>query len=93
MTSLLENPDTGTDELIEFWERAWVGRMSEVLDRLEGSDLPEDEKLAAEEIGVVWDKVGPEPPEPRPEEIGNPYEKDMIEYWLHELRKIEEECQ
>ncbi|KAI1061267.1 hypothetical protein LB506_011591, partial [Fusarium annulatum] len=56
MTSLLENPDTGTDELIEFWERVWVGRMSEVLDRLEGCDLPEDEKLAPEEIGVVWDK-------------------------------------
>ncbi|CVK85069.1 uncharacterized protein FMAN_01987 [Fusarium mangiferae] len=93
MTSLLENPDTGTDELIEFWERAWVGRMSEVLDRLESSDLPEDEKLAAEEIGVVWDKVGPEPPEPRPEEIGNPYGRYMTEYWLYELRKIEEECQ
>ncbi|CZR32043.1 uncharacterized protein FPRO_02076 [Fusarium proliferatum ET1] len=93
MSSVLENPDTGTDELIEFWERAWVGRMSEVLDRLEGCDLPEDEKLAAEEIGVVWDKVGPEPPEPRPDEIGNPYDKDMVEYWLYELRKIEEECQ
>ncbi|KLP00030.1 uncharacterized protein FFMR_02101 [Fusarium fujikuroi] len=93
MTSVLDNPDTGIDELVGFWERAWVGRMSEVLDRLEGCDLPEDEKLAAEEIGVVWDKVGPEPPEPRPEEIGNPYDKDMIEYWLYELRKIEEECQ
>ncbi|KLO93492.1 Uncharacterized protein LW93_13104 [Fusarium fujikuroi] len=93
MTSALENPDTGTDELIDFWERTWFGRMSKVLDSLEGCDLPEDEKLAAEEIGVVWDKVGPEPPEPRPEEIGNPYEMDMIEYWLYELRKIEEECQ
>ncbi|KAF5616056.1 ankyrin repeat-containing protein [Fusarium sp. NRRL 25303] len=93
MTSLLENPDTGTDELIDFWERIWVGRMGEVIDRLEGSDLPEDEKLAAEEIGVVWDKVGPEPPEPRPEEIGNPYGRYTIEYWLYELRKIEEECQ
>ncbi|RBA12698.1 hypothetical protein FPRO05_04148 [Fusarium proliferatum] len=93
MTSLLEDPDTGTDELIDFWERTWVDRMSEVLDRLEGCDLPEDEKLAAEEIGVVWDKVGPEPPEPRPEETGNPYDKNMMEYWLYELRKIEEECQ
>lgn len=93
MTSVLENPDTGTNELIDFWERTWVGRMSEVLDRLEGCDLPEDEKLEAEEIGVVWNKAGPEPPEPRPEEIGNPYKKDMIEYWLYELRKIEEECQ
>ncbi|KAG4264788.1 hypothetical protein FPRO03_00072 [Fusarium proliferatum] len=93
MTSVLENPDTGTDELIDFWERTWVERMSEVLDCLEGSDLPEDEKLAAEEIGVVWDKVGPEPPEPRPEELENPYRMYMIEYRLYELRKIEEECQ
>ncbi|VTT72410.1 unnamed protein product [Fusarium fujikuroi] len=93
MTSLLENPDTGTDELIDFWERTWVGRMSEVLDRLEGSDLPEDEKLAAEEIGVVWDKIGPEPPRPDPQEMGNPYRANMIEYWLYKLRKIEEERQ
>ncbi|RKL36650.1 hypothetical protein BFJ72_g8199 [Fusarium proliferatum] len=93
MTSVLENPDTGTDEIIEFWERAWVGRMSEVLDRLEGCDLPEDEKLAAEEIGVVWDKVGPEPPTPDPKEMGNPYPSITIEHWLYKLRKIEEECQ
>ncbi|KAF5540188.1 ankyrin repeats (3 copies) domain-containing protein [Fusarium phyllophilum] len=93
ITSLLEDPDIKTYKLMDFWEHTWVGRMSEVLYHLEGSDLTEDEKLVAEEIGVVWDKVGPEPPEPGPKEMGNPYQRDMVEYWLYELRKIEEECQ
>jgi hypothetical protein len=89
VTSILEDPDKGIDDLINFWERTWVGRMSEVLDRLEGSDLPEDERRGAEEIGVVWNKLGPEPPG----EMGNPYRNSTIEFWLYELRKIEEECQ
>ncbi|KAF5713071.1 ankyrin repeat-containing protein [Fusarium mundagurra] len=93
ITSLLEDPDIETHRLMDFWEQTWVGRMSDVLDHLEGSALTEDEKRAAEEIGVVWDKVGPEPPEPDPKEKGNPYQRNMIEYWLYELRKIEEECQ
>ncbi|KAF5639666.1 ankyrin repeat-containing protein [Fusarium sp. NRRL 52700] len=89
MTSLLEDPDAGTDELINFWKSTWVHRMTEVLVRLESSDLPEDERRAAEEIGVVWDNVGPEPPV----DMGNPHKRDELEYWLYELRKIEEECQ
>ncbi|ENH75760.1 hypothetical protein FOC1_g10003924 [Fusarium oxysporum f. sp. cubense race 1] len=88
ITSILEDPDRGIRDLIDFWEKTWVGRISEVLYRLEGSDLLDDERLAAEEIGVVWDKVGPE----LPGEMGNPYQSSTIEYWLYELRKIEEEC-
>ncbi|KAH7219660.1 hypothetical protein DER44DRAFT_761358 [Fusarium oxysporum] len=89
ITSILEDPDKGIRDLINFWERTWVGRISEVLYRLEGSDLLDDERRAAEEIGVIWDKVGPE----LPGEMGNPYQSSTIDYWLYELRKIEEECQ
>ncbi|KAF5633875.1 ankyrin repeats (3 copies) domain protein [Fusarium tjaetaba] len=88
ITSILEDPEKDVRDLIYFWERTWVRRMVEVLDILEGDDLPEDERRGAEEIGVVWDNVGPEPPVV----MGNPYHKFTIEYWLYELRKIEEEC-
>ncbi|TXC03302.1 hypothetical protein FocTR4_00000113 [Fusarium oxysporum f. sp. cubense] len=89
ITSILKDPERGIRDLINFWERIWVGRMSEVLCHLEGSELPDDERRAAEEIGVVWGKVGPDPPG----EMENPYQSSTIEYWLYELRKIEEECQ
>ena len=86
---ILQDPDRGITDLISFWKRTWVGRMSEVLDRLEGSDLPEDERRGAEEIGVVWDKVRPEPPRV----IGNPYRSTMLDFWMYELEKIEAEGQ
>lgn len=89
ITSIFEDPDKGIRDLINFWERTWVSRISEVLCRLEGSDLLDDERRAAEEIGVIWDKVGPE----LPGEMGSPYQSSPIDYWLYELRKIEEECQ
>ncbi|KAJ4253410.1 hypothetical protein NW762_010568 [Fusarium torreyae] len=53
ITSIFEGPERGLCGVIDFWTQTWVGLMSEVLDRLEGSDFPEDERLAAEEIGVV----------------------------------------
>ncbi|KAF5254430.1 hypothetical protein FANTH_688 [Fusarium anthophilum] len=94
ITSILEDPDKGVRDLVYFWEIIWVSRMSEVLDRLEGSELPEEERLGAEEIGVVWDNGRPEPPtKMRNTEMGNPYLISTIEHWLYELRKIEEECQ
>ncbi|KAF4432637.1 hypothetical protein FACUT_8325 [Fusarium acutatum] len=73
ITSILEDTDKGVRDLIYFWKIIWVSLMSEVLDRLEESDLTEDERLAAEEFGVVWNKVGPEPPEPGPGKTDNPY--------------------
>ncbi|KAI7759319.1 hypothetical protein LZL87_008696 [Fusarium oxysporum] len=92
MTPILQDPNKGVHDLIYFRKRTWTGRMSEVVDHLEGNDLLDDERRGAEEFGVVWDKVGPEPPEPSGE-TGNPYLITMIEFWLYELRKIEEECQ
>ncbi|KAF5574852.1 ankyrin repeat-containing protein [Fusarium pseudoanthophilum] len=57
ITSILEDPEQGLRDLIYFWERTWVRRMVEVLNILEGDDLPEDERRRAEEIGVMWDNV------------------------------------
>ncbi|KAI8628988.1 hypothetical protein F5Y19DRAFT_435768 [Xylariaceae sp. FL1651] len=38
----------------EFWMRCWLPRVTEVLDSLDGDDLTEDERSAAEAVGVVW---------------------------------------
>ncbi|KAF5548236.1 ankyrin repeat-containing protein [Fusarium mexicanum] len=89
LTAILQDPTKGVCDITHFWQRTWVGRMSVVLCHLEGSDLPLDEKLAAEEIGVVWNKAGPE----LHAEIETPHYGSAIEYWLSELRKIEEQCQ
>jgi hypothetical protein len=86
---IFQGPDQGFTSLAAFWQRTWVGRMSEVLDRLEGSDLPDDERRGAEEIGVVWDKPRPE----SPGVIGNPHRTTTLDFWMYELEKIEAECQ
>ncbi|OAA44722.1 hypothetical protein BBO_04205 [Beauveria brongniartii RCEF 3172] len=89
LIAILQDPDRGNTDLTNFWERTWVGRMTEILDRLEGSDLPDDERRAAEEIGLVWDKFRPK----SPEVIGNPHRTTTLDFWMYELEKIEEECQ
>ncbi|RYP45967.1 hypothetical protein DL768_007749 [Monosporascus sp. mg162] len=89
LIAILQDPDRGITDLIGFWKRTWVGRIKEVLDRLKRSDLTDDERRGAEEIGVVWDKMGPEPPKV----IGNPYRRTTLDHWMYELEKIEAECQ
>ncbi|KAK3297421.1 uncharacterized protein B0H64DRAFT_392114 [Chaetomium fimeti] len=84
--AILQGPIGGVDGVIRFWKRTWVNRMREVLAGLARDDLASDAKRAAEDIGVVWDK--PKPPKPR----DNPYRKDTLEHWMHELEKIEAEC-
>ncbi|RYP92826.1 hypothetical protein DL770_000997 [Monosporascus sp. CRB-9-2] len=85
--AILQDPDREIADLIAFWEHTWVSRMREVLDRLKSSDLGDDERRGAEEIGVVWDR--PQPPKVR----DNPYKKDTLDHWMYELEKIEAECQ
>ncbi|RYP06294.1 hypothetical protein DL765_009565 [Monosporascus sp. GIB2] len=89
LIAILQDADRGIPDLTGFWKRTWVRRMREVLDHLEGSDLTDDERRRAEEIGVVWDKVGPKPPRA----IGNPYRRNTLDHWLYELEKVEAECQ
>ncbi|KAH6641013.1 hypothetical protein F5144DRAFT_562295 [Chaetomium tenue] len=84
--AILQGPIPGVDGVVRFWKETWVRRMRDVLYRLQGDDLTEDEKRGAEEIGVVWDR-------PRPlEEKGNPYDSATLEHWMYELEKIEAEC-
>ncbi|KAM3492969.1 hypothetical protein MY3957_003806 [Beauveria namnaoensis] len=87
LIAILQDPDR--INLTDFWERTWTGRMTEVQDRLNGSDLRDDQRRTAEEIGVVWDKPRPEPSEV----IGNTHRPNTLDYWMYELEKIEAECQ
>jgi hypothetical protein len=88
VTAILQDPNRGVSEVIRFWKRTWVSRMREVLARLHSNDLADDEKRAAEEVGVVWDR-----PQRPPEVRGNPYTRDTLEHWLYELEEIKAECQ
>jgi len=87
--TILQDPKQGVEGVMHFWEGTWVTRMSEVLDRLESDDLADDEKRAAEEIGVVWDRpIKPPGVDERPE---NPHDRESPEHWMYELEKIEAE--
>lgn len=87
--AVLQDPKQGVEGVIRFWNKTWVTRMSEVLNRLESDDLADDEKRGAEDIGVVWDR--PKPPEVS-EGPENPYDEESPEYWMYELEKIKAEC-
>ena len=76
-------------DLIDFWERTWPCQMRKVLNSLEGSDLGDEERRKAEEIGVIWDEPRPE----APKVVGNPYKNNTLDHWIYELEKIEAECQ
>jgi hypothetical protein len=91
LIAILQDPDQGIDDLLDFWQGTWLSRMENVLESLKGNDLTEDEKRGAEDIGVKWHNMGPEPQ--RPEVIQNPYDRRTLEHWMYELEKIEAECQ
>ena len=83
---ILQDANQAVADVISFWKRTWVNRMRDVLDRLNGNDLEDDKRRAAEEIGVKW--YGPRPPKVR----DNPHKKHTIEHWRHEMEKIMAEC-
>lgn len=95
ITAIFHDSDQGVLDLIDFWERTWTRRMWEILDCLEGDDLGDQERRKAEEIGVVWDEPRPETPKmvSSPKVVENPYENNTLDHWMHELEKIEAECQ
>ncbi|GAM37334.1 hypothetical protein TCE0_023r07174 [Talaromyces pinophilus] len=86
--AIYQGPRWKVSDLIDFWEHTWARRMREILDRLEGGDLGDEESHKAEEIGVIWD----EPRHKAPKAAGNPYGKDTLDHWIYELEKIEAEC-
>jgi hypothetical protein len=87
---ILQDPDRGLDDLVDFWERTWLGRVLELQQHLDRNDVSDDERQRGEEIGVVWDQ--PSPPEP-PKRSSNPFDKKTLDHWVFELEKIEAECQ
>lgn len=93
LTKILQDPNLSIVHITKFWAHTWVDRMTEVLEKLEGDSLTVDEKRGAEEIGVVWKPLGPEPPDPSTPEIpGNPYDRSTIDHWMYEVYKIEAAC-
>ncbi|KAI1271758.1 hypothetical protein F5Y07DRAFT_404106 [Xylaria sp. FL0933] len=68
----------------EFWMNRWLPLITETLDNLDGDDLTEEERSAAEAIGVVW---GPRPAEVVREESNN-LRRYSPEWTMKELEKI-----
>ena len=51
---ILARAESDATEMIRFWEERWAKRMKEEIDKLDGSDLSNDQKSAAEDLGVIW---------------------------------------
>lgn len=86
VTNIHCGPDWKVEDMIAFWEHEWLPRMVEVLEELRADRLSDEERRAAEEIGVVWDK-----PQPLPQASRNPFKYVSLEYWIYELNEIEAE--
>ncbi|AEO69060.1 792b4b44-d3df-438b-909a-0ff499880675 [Thermothielavioides terrestris] len=69
LTAILQDRDRGITGLLDFWRHTWANRMTQVEKELCGNQLSDDERRAAEEIGVVWDR-------PPPLEEGQLYKSD-----------------
>ncbi|KAI0186443.1 hypothetical protein EV127DRAFT_438992 [Xylaria flabelliformis] len=86
--SRIANEDRGGAPLIvndpeEFWMHRWLPRITETLEGLDGNNLTEEERSAAEAIGVVW---GPQLAQVVETEIGPAYRSP--EYVMREVEKI-----
>ncbi|RYP37240.1 hypothetical protein DL767_003059 [Monosporascus sp. MG133] len=68
----------------EFWTGYWCDRMEEVLDDLNGATISDEERLAAERIGVRWD----DEPDYEPDEESDEEEKRDIKYWYRLIDEI-----
>ncbi|RYP03007.1 hypothetical protein DL765_010632 [Monosporascus sp. GIB2] len=79
---ILEQETTETIAALgEFWTGYWCDRMEEVLDDLNGATISDEERLAAESIGVRWD----DEPEDEPDEE---WDKEDIKYWYRRIDEI-----
>ena len=73
-----------TETFSDFWRSIWMGRIEEVLEKLDGCNLSDAEIRGAEEIGVRWCS-----PPPIEEVDGrNPYAGGSIEWYFFELDQI-----
>lgn len=82
---IIEESSEDRSILVDFWDSYWLVRMKEELEKLDGSELTESERRAAEEIGVQWCE-----PTDDEEEIveGNPFSSLTMAHWYYELDSI-----
>ncbi|OTB04764.1 hypothetical protein M426DRAFT_151662 [Hypoxylon sp. CI-4A] len=71
----------GCQSFPDFWMTCWIARVKEVLDKLDGDKLTDEERKGAEDIGVRWC-------EPVLEKQKRPYNIRSLEYYMHELDLI-----
>ncbi|RYP62588.1 hypothetical protein DL771_009667 [Monosporascus sp. 5C6A] len=64
----------------EFWTGYWCNRMEEVLDDLNGATISDEERLAAERIGVRWDD--------EPDDESDEEDRSDIKYWYRRIDEI-----
>ncbi|RYP43503.1 hypothetical protein DL768_009891 [Monosporascus sp. mg162] len=78
---ILEQETTETlAALGEFWTGYWCHRMEEVLDDLNSATISDEERFAAERIGVRWDDG--------PDYESDEEEKRDIKYWYRRMDEI-----
>lgn len=54
---------------VSFWHDRWLPRMQNVLESIESGEIEKPDRLAAEDIGVVWDKQDSEKGKEREEDF------------------------
>lgn len=77
----------GPYDFIAFLEGYWSHRMKEVPEDIDGDDVCEEERRAAEEIGVTWKKESTSDST----NSENPYNINMPEHWFYKLDQIARE--
>lgn len=77
----------GPHDFIAFLEGYWSHRMKEVIEDIDGDYVCEEERRAAEEIGVTWKKESASDST----NSENPYDITMPEHWFYKLDQIASE--
>ena len=79
VTRIFEQDDTDViGYMKQFWTGYWRDRIEEVLSKLDGNDLSDEEKRGAEGIGVKWNAQSMSPEE----------DKTNIQYWFRYIEEI-----
>lgn len=82
VTRILEQDDADIiGDIKQFWTGYWRDRMEDVLSKLDGDDLSDEEKRGAEGIGVKWNDA---------QIMGSEDDEDQadIQYWFRYIEEI-----
>ena len=58
LEQVLADPGCSADDICLFWEGYWADRMEEEVEALAADDISDEQRLAAERMGVVWNGPG-----------------------------------